>query len=169
MISHKSFGFTLIEIILSIGVLAIITGGAYVALIQFSRSQSLNSDYLSLKNTLNLTKSNASSQIVTCSSNQTLFGYRVIPLTDKSYKIDEVCQDVNGQLIYNVNRTPQLRTGITISNFEPILFLVISGEVKNLSSEGIVQDLPITGEKITLTGDGGKTTSVTVFPNGRIE
>ena len=169
MISRKNFGFTLIEIILSVGILAIITGSSYVALIQFSRSQGLNSEYLRFKNILNLAKSNASSQILNCTSNQTLVGYRVSPLTNSSYTIDEVCRGGNGQLLYRSTRTPELSTGLTISNFQPILFLVISGEVKNLSSEGIILDLPSDGVEITLSDKGGKTMRVRIFPNGRIE
>lgn len=162
-------GFTLIEIILSIAVLAIIAGSSYAALIQFSRSQGLNSEYLKLKNNLNVAKSNASSQIINCGVNQTLFGYRVSWVDKDSYIIDVVCQDGSGVLNYESTRIPELRTGLEISNFQPILFLVISGQVKTLSSEGALQDIPITGIKITLTGDGGKNVSVTVFPNGRIE
>lgn len=160
MISHKNFGFTLIEIILTIGIIAIIAGSSYVALIHFSRGQSLNSAYGVLKNNLNLAKSLASSQVTNCTSSQILVGYQMTFPTSNTYRIDSVCQVSSGSRELRNARSPTLPSGITIaSTHSPILFLVISGEV---------QDIPDAGAKITLSGNS-KSMVITVFPNGRIE
>lgn len=155
-------GFTLIEIILTVAIIAIIAGSSYVALIHFSRGQSLNSAYGVLKNNLNLAKSLASSQVVNCSANYTLVGYEMYFPSDNTskYEIRSVCQNTAGQKEFRIARDSTL-SGITItSTISPILFLVISGEVQNLS--------PGQEAKITLTGNG-TSMNITVFPNGRIE
>ncbi len=162
MTSYRNFGFTLIEIILTIAIMSIIVGSSYAALIKFSSQQTLNSAYGVLKNNLNLAKSLASSQVVNCSPNYTLVGYEMdFPLDNTTYEIKPVCQNTAGQKEPKTPRSTKLPSGITIdSDFKPILFLVISGEV---------QDIPPAGAEITLTGNGGSTRSVIVFPNGRTE
>lgn len=160
MISHKNFGFALIEIILTIGIIAIIAGSSYAALIHFSRGQSLNSAYGVLKNNLNLAKSLASSQVTNCTSSQTLVGYQMTFPTSNTYSIDSVCQASSGPPELRNAGGSTLPSGITIASTQsPILFLVISGEV---------QDIPDAGAEITLTGNSASMV-ITVFPNGRIE
>lgn len=156
----KNFGFTLIEIILTIAIISIIAGTSYVALTKFNSQQTLNSAYENFKNNLNLAKSNASSQVNNCSSLQTLVGYRMNFPDVQHYNVQAVCQAGNNQVI-NTTRPSKLLSGVEFSStYSPILFLVITGEVK---------DIPEAGAKITLTGSNGSTRSLTVFPNGRIE
>lgn len=154
-------GFTLIEILLSIAIIAVITGSSYAVLIRFSRQQNLGSAYGVFKNNLNLAKSLASSQVVSCDVNQTLVGYRLFFPPDRtSYQIQTVCYNGSTQ-VFNVVRNSKLPSGITVSSdFSPILFLVISGQVEGLP--------PGQRATITLSGSGASQT-ITVFQNGRIE
>lgn len=148
----RSKGFTLIEILLAMAVILIISGGSYVAFTKFNQSQTLNSTYENLRNTLNEAKSSALSQVIfKCNDLETLVGYQVkfntlsIPNT---YSLQEVCQGVSGKATNEVKKT-SLPTDVTVtSSSSPILFLVLSGKIQD---SGTVTVILSNGNQKTIT------------------
>ncbi len=132
MIKYR--GFTLVEILVSMAVILIISGG-YAALTRFNKAQELSSAYENLKNTLNEAKSSALSQvIVNCRRSETLVGYQVNFNTisnPNTYSLEEVCRQGGSTRRIEVKKNP-LPPGVTlVPPSSAILFLVLSGKVQN--------------------------------------
>lgn len=131
MIRNKGVGFTLIEILLVMAIIVILASGSYVGFVSFNRAQSLNIARDTLYNTFNEARSSAMSQvIISCSQNQTLFGYQ-IRFNTAYYDIEEVCRDVNlpnNLTNSRVKRVP-LPGDVTFypNPSSPILFLLTGG------------------------------------------
>lgn len=148
-------GFTLVEIILVIGIISIIVTGSYAALTHFSRQQKINTAYENLKNDLNEAKSNASSQVVK-NCTDTLVGYQ-ISFAASSYTLQEVCQPSVGPETPSNIKTISV-PGITLNSTPAIIkFLILTGKVEssgnvtisnadlgqsktiNISSQGVIR------------------------------
>lgn len=74
----KSKGFTLLELIIVISLLAILLAGGVASFISYNRAQSLNTAALDVMTMLNKAKSRAQSQVKPSDcANQSLAGYKV--------------------------------------------------------------------------------------------
>lgn len=167
MIKKRNLGFTLIEIILAITIVALISGVTFVGFLQFGKVQSLNTALDLLQNNLNVVRSNAMAQILTkCTVSQTLGGHRVDFSSPVGgihlYTFKEACNGKN--LVTQADETQyisykdiSLPSGITFfAAPENIYFVVLSGGIEG--SEATV----------TLQNTGNKKKSVTVNKTGVI-
>ena len=161
-IKKASYGFNLIEILVTIGLISIIVTSSYVVFTRFNRQQAISTAYENLKNTLNEAKSNASSQVVKDCTN-ILVGYQISFFTDPSrYSLYEICQ-VPGEsptAIIPPVKTITLPEGITLDYSRPqdfVRFLILSNNVLNSG-------------RITLTnGNASQNKIIDVSPEGVIE
>lgn len=137
-------GFTLIELIVAISVIAILSTLGIAAFVDYSRRQELENATKDIVETLNLAKSRAQSQVKPVagkcdpSFGYVLKGHKVI-FKSKEYRISAVCGDDT----HDFDANEEIKTtssNITISNdpADNILFEVISGNAKiTKSSSGI--------------------------------
>ena len=135
----RSLGFTLVELVVVISILAVLTTAGLASFVSYSRTQSLQTTASDLITTLNLAKSRSSSQVKPDSSIspdmqnpcaiQPLNGYRVLISTPtNSYEMDAICAE-NIYKIINVTFPTNIsvsQNGTTSTSF---LFPVISGGV----------------------------------------
>ena len=154
----KNAGFTLIEIIVVIGVISIIVSVTYTILYRFNNQQAINNAYENLKNDLNEAKSSASSQVIvtlTCKQPGRRFvGYQV-NFGSNFYAITDRCTDGVNYYSEQIRRV-NLPSGIRFSTSHPyVLFNILDGSVT----------LPGT---VTIT-DGSRFKSVTVESAGIIK
>lgn len=88
----NSFGFTLVEIITAMLIIAVIFAAAFPNLRRFNQGQELDSSVSDLIQALKLTQSNAMSNI-SCGVNPT-DGWK-IKISSTSYQIESECKNVN--------------------------------------------------------------------------
>jgi len=150
-------GYTLIEILVGITIIALIFGFGYVSFREFSRRQALAGAVKEIKGDLRLAQALALSggKPAGCSGFLKGFGFRVE--STSSYKIEASCMNIVE------DKTVNLPTGISIStpSPNPVLFKVL-GQGTNIPSGG--------SAVITLTQAGtGSTLVVTITDGGEIK
>lgn len=146
-------GFTLIEILVAIAIIAFVSLVGYTSYRDFARRQTLESAYNQLRVELNLARQLALSgeKPQTCiAGNIPLVGYRV-SLGGGSIAVSAVCE--SGSAI--ASRTFSLPAGITVSSVQ-FTFLVL-GRGTDLSGN----------QTVTLTqSSSGRTINATLSPEG---
>lgn len=116
----KSLGFSLIEILVTISLALIISGIGYVSFSKFSSSQALSTVYANFVNDVSEARSDTLSQVKssTCTSTQTLVGYRINTAGSGYYRIDILCAtDPETPATYTASQLKRvsLPSGTTIS------------------------------------------------------
>lgn len=155
-------GFTLIEIILAIAIIALISFGSYAGFQKFSKQQNLNLTMDTLRNSLNEAKSKAMSQVIVTSAckqaTRTLEGYQVrfdaSTNPDQYYYIEEVCSGVAAQTVKTIKLPPNVSFRTSPPPPSLVRFLILTGLTNG----------PAT---ITLIS-GTQTKAITVDSSGRI-
>ena len=151
-------GYTLIEILVGITIIALIFGFGYVSFREFSRRQALAGAAKEIKGDLRLAQASALSgnKPEDCTGLLNGFGFRVESAA--SYKIEADC----GTEVYE-DKTVNLPDGVSISTPfpNPVLFKVL-GQGTNIPQGG--------SAIITLTQAGtGSTLVVTITDGGEIK
>lgn len=145
-------GFTLIEILVAIAIIALVSLVGYTSYRDFARRQALENAYNSLRVELNLARQLALSgeKPQTCIAGNALVGYRV-SLGGRTTTVSAVCE--SGSV--TVSRTFNFPAGILVSNLQ-FTFLVL-GRGTDLSGNLTV----------TLTqGSSGRTINASLSPEG---
>ncbi len=90
---HSQHGFTLIELMVAITIMALLSSFGIVSFVTYSRSQSLKAATQDFITVLQSAKASATSQIKpdTCANTGVLDGYEVIRNSQSSYSIGPVC------------------------------------------------------------------------------
>lgn len=153
-------GFTLIEIIVAMSVIAILSTVGIAAFLNYSRSQSVAQATAELYTTLNLARSRAQSQVKPSSgscgppSYSSLEGYRVRAATPTRYDLYAICGGSQEFIEFHV--TP---SGVTLSSSaSSFTFAIITGNVAEAAAGGT---------PITVSGYGSSQI-ITVYNDGRI-
>lgn len=148
-----SAGFTLLELIITISLLAILLVGGVASFISYNQTQSLNTAVLDVVTMLNKAKSRAQSQVKPSDcANQSLNGYQVtISIPERTYVFQAVCS-VSNVLI----ESKVLPVNISFGTTKTFLFQVITGSI---AADGVG----------TVTIDGyGQTKTINVDELGNI-
>lgn len=164
----RSGGFTLIEIIIVISIMAIIGGGGIAAFVSYGKSQTMSATASELINKLNLAKSRAFSQVKPSScGSSTLEGYE-FGLCDNIIFPSNHCQTTDpavpnyevvvkcGGFYYAVGTTGKLPAGYAFaSESQPTIFFpVISGGVTTEGSITITDNNNNLSKTITVEKNG---------------
>lgn len=154
----NSNGFSLVEMLVIIGVIGIIASTTVAVFTRFNRQQNLGIAHKAIKNDLAQAKSYALSQVVRNCTAGVLIGYEMYRVTTSTYNIREVCQPAlasGNDRIWPVDKP--LPSNVTFSNSFNIRFVVLSGGSP-------------TGGSITLTSDGRSLPAIIVTnPEGVIQ
>lgn len=128
-----SSGFTLLELIIVFTVIATLSTIGIASFVDYSKSQSLQSATLNLASTLNLAKSNASSQIKPSQCSGALSGYQVDVLSNTTYSLSVICPEThliqttmlpnNGNIRFNLDSGQTTTTSV----FFPIITSGVQG------------------------------------------
>lgn len=127
-----SAGFTLIEIIIAISLLAILLTGGVASFISYNQAQSLNTAALDVFTMLNKAKSRTQSQVkpdICINQSRSLDGYSVVisPLT-KTYTLNAVCTE-RDVLIESKALPDNISFNTRETTKTQFLFQVISGSI----------------------------------------
>lgn len=154
-IANACAGFTLIELIVSFSIMAILATIGIASFSSYSHSQELDAATTEVITMITEAKSKSLSQVKPATCVSTLDGYQVTVTSNKDYRLSVMC---SGAEI--VIKSDKLQGNITFVNPPPVkfLFLVFNGGVTGAGAGG-------TG--ISLTGYG-KTKTITIFANGTI-
>lgn len=156
----KSIGFTLVELLIAVSVLAIIGAFGFAALVNYSRIQALENAARDLKTHLRLVQSKAMVQEkpAACSSSAPLTAYRLTFTNPSNYRIDALCSTT---VTVGTFSLPQPITRTVPAADTYIDFLVSSG----LPRPAVGYSLPFT---FTLSGFSN-TSSVIIEATGVIK
>ena len=145
----KSFGFTIIELLISMSIMALLFGIGAAKYVSFNQSQTIKQAGQKLRNDLRVVANKAiTGEKMTCG---TLDGYRV-SFTSGQYLIAAAC---SGGTFVAVN-TLSLPSGITFNPVPGVVFFKVLGQ--GVSSAAT----------LTLSGFG-KTEIITVNTSGEIQ
>lgn len=162
--SKLNQGFTLIELVVVLSVIAILSTVGIAAFVSYSRTQTLNTAVLDLVSMLNVAKSRSMSQVkpagVTCAK---LDGYKMTICrggcteSNQTYEFRVICQGNES----NSLETKSLPKGINFdsSRETSFFFPVLTGGVDGATAIGTT---------ITLNGYGDQTKTITIYSDGRI-
>lgn len=158
-------GYTLVEILVALGIIGLLFGFGFVSFRDYSRRQELNGTADSVRANLRLAQSSAISgekpDDPDCSSPNVLTGYSFDVISESEYKIEANCIGAAANLVEINSYT--LPSDITIStpSPNPIIFKVL----------GQGNNIPIgTNTTLTLTQSGtGNSVSVIVTSGGEIQ
>ena len=132
--SNLETGFTLIELIIVISIMAILTVAGIISFVDYGRSQSVSAVALSMESILQLSRSRALSQLIdSCKKNGiTLDGYefKIKKIKDiYSYEINEGCSNGDTNILETIYLPPEIK--ITSPSELPATFFfpVFSGGV----------------------------------------
>lgn len=164
---RPSAGFTLIELVIVLAILAIMGTSTFAVSNTYIQSQKLNSAVDNLKTALNEAKSSALSQTIVTTgagscgtAGMTLIGDQIYFPNSTSYRLKEVCKNSSGVISYPAIRTTTLPSGMTHDQAGVTVQFNIqsAGGGTNLSSDrNIVLNL------------GGRVRTVTVTVGGLIK
>lgn len=170
-------GFTLIELIIAISVIAIISTFGLASFVSYSRAQTLNAAVLDLSTLLNKAKSRAQSQSIQDASgnnsrcgNYSFVGYKVvlcgIPevpcLSSSDYELDIVCSNNTTSLIES-KKFPNDKITFDSVNTTSTSFLFrafVGGVSFSAGASG--------SRKVRVNGYSGAYKEITVDPTGNI-
>ena len=156
-------GFTLVEIIFSITVIAILSVIGIAGFAQYGRVQSLNTSALELIAMMNTAKSRALSQKkpASCAS-APLEGYQVVLTSSREYKLESKCGAV--VVIQNAVLKPDVAFGTTetfgVDTVRTFFFSVLTG--------GVLDSRPNTDIVLKNTSDTNLVKRVIVDNTGKI-
>lgn len=119
----RSYGFTLIEILLTIAIIISLSSASYFAFVQFNKGKNLNIAYGDFVNILSEAKSDSLSQVNVslCTASQTLVGYQIVidsSSSPNSYRLEIVCAtDIANSTTYTPTQIKKkdLPSDVTIS------------------------------------------------------
>ena len=153
----KSIGFTIIELMVSVGVLMLLTGGLLASYNNYTQGQQLKQAALTLKANLRLAQSRALSGLKPSSGCSELVGYAV-SFTFSTYSVQAQC--TNGVTQTLVGATTDVSLPSTISLVAPPSSVVFGILTRGLMSANSAVTLKLTGF--------GKNYQLVISPNGDI-
>ena len=164
---HSSRGFTLIELITAITIMALLSTVGIASFVNYSRSQQVFTATQNVVTALQLAKANASSQVkpASCAS-ETLSGYHVsIDANGNTYALEAVCGesvDVSSRKTHPLGQSVMFSPGGT----QTVFFRTVTGDVVITQPGTTIQ---IEHTDIDALNDGGSLTkTITVETDGRI-
>ena len=134
----NSVGFTIIELLVVISILAVLSAVSIASFSSYNNSQKLSTNALAVKNMMQFAKSQALSQVNTCTPGQTLVGYKFLAccqgascpmcLSSNTYEVDIVCS--GGSSFIKGDKLPSdITFDTTNSTSYSFLFNTLSGTV----------------------------------------
>lgn len=169
-----SLGFTLVELLVAIAIIATISAVGVASFVSYGSSQTLNTTTLDVVNMLETARSRALTQVKPPVGNCTsiegdpeppLVGYQVtINNTNKTYTLDVVCGNAINQESRIEKKLPPGNINFT-SSITLRFLLQSAGVVKE--SQGNFVGLSSGQETITVE-DGTITKTITVYSDGRV-
>lgn len=160
-IKKNKLGFTLVEILVVMAIIAILATSSVVISARFNRTQNINIAYDNLKTTLSQAKSYALFHVITdCNAGVgRLVGYQVnFEKNRHVYKIQEVCQPTSGaELITDVTDEIRLPEGVHFHDtgageIPAIRFKVLTGGATSTSTITIKQGSKTKAIRVTTSG-----------------
>lgn len=158
-ISNWQKGFTLLELIVAISIVAILSVIGIASFVDFSKKQTLSSAALDVETTLKGARSRAQSQVKpqACDdAGSSLNGYRVT-FTNESYYVEVVCEPNSFPDGEEKDLPPNI--SITQGGNSSYLFRVLNGRVEGVGASGT---------SLALSGFGLPDKIITIHPDGRI-
>lgn len=152
-------GFTLIEFIVVLSIIAILSTLGIVAFVNYSRVQALNAAASDVTTMLQTAKSRAQSQVKPslCVA-PPLVGYKVVIPTSLIYRLEVICGDERNIFTIEEKTLPANISFSPSSLGSSFLFNILTGGV-----EGAVS----AGTSIAISGHG-QTKTITIYSDGRI-
>lgn len=133
--TNSSSGFTLIELITAITIMALLSTVGIASFVNYSRSQQVFTATQNVVTALQLAKANASSQVKPVSCSDPLSGYQVsIDANGNTYSLEAVCGDVvdvTSRKTYPLGQSVMFSPGGT----QTVLFRTVTGDVVITPSE----------------------------------
>jgi len=152
--SKLNQGFTLIELVVVLSVIAILSTVGIAAFVNYSRTQTLNTAVLDLVSMLNVAKSRSMSQVKPAGGDcvtHSLDGYKVTISPPQSYNLDAVCEGFSAEIEReNLPVNISFEEGIQTQ----FLFRTLTGGVESPGT-------------ITINGYN-KIKTITIYSDGRI-
>ncbi len=159
----KSFGFTLIELIISVTVIAIVSVITVASFAEYQSNQTLEVAMQEVVTHLQTAKSKALTQVKTIECEDIdsgvklpLNGYQVVVIPENSYRIEIVC----GGLEFPLSRYDKKLPSNTKFNAGGTIFFPVLIGGSNALSLGTVVEIQHTRTN--------KKATITVYPDGRI-
>lgn len=151
-------GFTLVELMIVMGIVAILSGIGISAAIKYSNAQVVDVSARNFANTLQVAKSRAFANVKPAGCVGVLFGYVVNVPTTSQYTLTADCSTTD-KLVSTVN----LLTGATMTRVvTSVTFPVIKGNA-------VLGTNPSTTNYVfSFTSSAGLTRNVTVYDDARI-
>lgn len=156
--SHKSLGYTLIELLVGLTIISLLFGFGFVSFREFSRRQALAGVAKTIRGDLRLAQQMALSGEKPlhspCTSAKLLNGYRFTVVDSQQYAIRAYCS-IGGSEVEVEVKTVNLVSGVSIStpfpDPNPILFKVL-GQGTNIPGQTtIILTQSLTGNIVTIT------------------
>lgn len=160
---HYQSGFTLIELIIAISILAILATAGVASLVTYSRKETIVTAYQDVLSSFNEAKLTAASQVkpndASCIS-QPLDGYQIEISAQNSYKLEAVC---GGNIAVVETKTLPANVIFSLSP-ATFIFTVIKGTVESTSP------LPV---NLTIKYDPSKinysySKTISIYKDGRL-
>lgn len=157
-----SRGFTLIEFIVVLSIIAILSTLGIVAFVNYSRIQALNAAASDVVTMLQTAKSRAQSQVkpALCIT-PPLVGYTVVIPSTRIYRLEVICGEARNVSPIDEKTLPANINFSFSSLGSSFLFNILTGGV-----EGALP-APV-GTSITIGGYNGQTKIITIYSDGRI-
>ncbi len=125
LVPSKAEGFTIIELLVTIGIVLLLSGGVVAAFNNFNESQRVKQSAITLKSNLRYSQNKAISGSKPTSGCTTLGGYRV-SFTASTYSMQAVC---DGALVGDATSVT-LPSGVTFNPIpSPFTFTVLTGRI----------------------------------------
>lgn len=158
---REQTGFSLIELLVVLSILAILTTIGLVSFLNYNRAQALTTASRDLRNNLRFAQSKAivGEKPAGCT---TLSGYSLGFIANNEYAIYAIC---NSSLDFKTVAKFKMPRGIRQTAGSLVTFKIISGAT-SIMMGGVLFESDIT---ITLTSDYGGTENITVTQNGVIQ
>jgi prepilin-type N-terminal cleavage/methylation domain-containing protein len=158
-----SSGFTLIELVIVFGIIALISSLSFVSLRGFAERRTVNEASAEFASAAQLAKSRSQTQVkptdAVCTG-RTLDGYRVslacLGSSCTGYTLTPVCGGSNSTAIKSGTFPTSITVGSSVSS--SFLFQTISGIVQGAGNPSI----------ITFSGSAGEKATVRIYKDGRI-
>lgn len=152
-------GFTLIEFIVVLSIIAILSTLGIVAFVNYSRTQVLNAAASDVVTMLKTAKSRAQSQVKpTLCITPPLVGYKVVIPSARIYRLEVVCGDARNVSPIEEKTLPANISFSSASLGSSFLFNILTGGVEGASSGGT---------SIVINGYS-QTKTITIYSDGRI-
>jgi prepilin-type N-terminal cleavage/methylation domain-containing protein len=158
----RQIGFTLIELMIAISIIAILGALGIVGFSNFNKAQVLQTSAKEVIAMLNLAKSRAQSQIkpLAFCSGGSLSGYKVIISNLKKYSLYLSCSTGVDSLITEQDKS--LPTGLNFSEDSSLSFFF---PVRS----GGIQASGLSPWQIIILDNDGKTKTITINPGGNVQ